>query len=124
MLVSYGLRAPRDGRSRAVDALAWPRALAARSNEPLPSRLAPDSALSRGAFDAFDLGCDRLLPPASRVATSPVATWRLGASRLPAWFAVPYPLSRVVAADAASLGRWPPRAGALDASAGRWATAG
>jgi len=61
----------------------------ARSNEPVPSRLAPESAFSRDALDVAALGCARLLLPASRVATSPVATWRLGVSRLPACGAVP-----------------------------------
>jgi len=54
MLISYGLRAAGFERSRDAGALAWPRALAARSKEPVPSRLAPDSALSRFTGASLD----------------------------------------------------------------------
>jgi hypothetical protein len=54
MLISYGLRPVRVERSRDAGALAWPRALAARSKEPVPCWLAPDSALSRFAGASLD----------------------------------------------------------------------
>jgi hypothetical protein len=52
---------PRDERSRDAGALAWPRALAARSKDPVPCWLAPDSALSRFSGASLDetsgVGC-------------------------------------------------------------------
>jgi hypothetical protein len=73
-LLSYRPRPPRAARTDPDPALAWPRALAARSNDPFLSRSALEKARSRVELPLETvLACDGLV---SRVvtATSRLAT--------------------------------------------------